>query len=105
MVKPSMRTANFSSINAAADWKRGEDMNGRKERQLYTRNTGVGPFHLYAEGFRLFLFQTKRRNGVYRKIKKQSSKPKCRSFSPQDVWESRLETKVQKRIKQAFLAM
>jgi hypothetical protein len=36
----------FASINAAADWKRGEDMNGRKERQLYTRNTGVGPSHL-----------------------------------------------------------
>jgi hypothetical protein len=26
----------FATINAAADWKRGEDMNGRKERQLYT---------------------------------------------------------------------
>jgi hypothetical protein len=25
----------FASINAAADWKRGEDMNGRKEKRLY----------------------------------------------------------------------
>jgi hypothetical protein len=65
----------FASINAAADWIRGEDMNGRKEKQHYTRNTGVGPFHLFAEGFRLFLFQTKRRNGVYRKIKKQTKMP------------------------------
>jgi hypothetical protein len=83
-------------------------MNGRKEKKtiLEIRESGLFIFMpLYAEGFRLFLFQTKRRNGVNRKIKKQSSKPKCRSFSPQDVWESRLETKVQKRIKQAFLAM